>query len=59
MLPHFCEVVVRKLNIKINEDMVQAIYFSHRCRPIEVPFTLKELDILSVNHTKYLGKFFD
>jgi hypothetical protein len=43
-------------NIKINDDKIQAIYFSHRRRPVETLLTLKALkgrQVPFVNHIKY------
>jgi len=48
-------IVVWTLNLKINEDKTQAIYFSHRPRPVEAHLTLKERRIPFVNNVKYLG----
>jgi hypothetical protein len=44
------------LNIKINKDKTQAIYFSHRLRPLEAHLTLNGQNIPFVNHVKYLDK---
>jgi hypothetical protein len=46
-------------NIKINEDEIQVICFSHRFRPLEAHFTLNERNIPFVNHVKYLGIIFN
>jgi hypothetical protein len=48
-----------RLTIKINEDKTQAIYFSHRLRPLEAHLTLNGRNIPFVNHAKYLGVIFD
>jgi hypothetical protein len=45
--------------VKINEDKNQAIYFSHRLRPLEAHLTLNGRNIPVVNHAKYLGLIFD
>jgi len=46
-------------NIKINADNTQAIYFSHRHRPVEAFLALKWRQVPFVNHVKYLGEIFD
>jgi hypothetical protein len=48
-----------RLNIKINEDDTQPIYFSHRLRPLEASLTLNGRNIPFVNHVKYLGVILD
>jgi hypothetical protein len=45
--------------IKIDEDKMQAIYFSHRIRPLESLLTLNGQNIPFVNNVKYLGVIFD
>jgi hypothetical protein len=42
-------------NININEDKIQAIYFSHRCWPVDAQLRLKGRNIPSVNEANYLG----
>jgi hypothetical protein len=44
---------------KLNEDKAQAIYFSHRLKPLEAHLTLKGRNISFVNHVKYHGVIFD
>jgi hypothetical protein len=46
-------------NIKINEDNIQAIYFSHRRRQVEAYLTLKGGQVPFVNNVKYLCVIFD
>jgi len=46
-------------NLKINEDKTQAIYFSHRRRPVEAFLTLKGRQVSFVNNVKYVGVIFD
>jgi hypothetical protein len=46
-------------NIKLNEDATQAIYFSHRRKPVKAFLTLKGRQVTFVNHVKYLGVIFD
>jgi hypothetical protein len=46
-------------NIKINEEKIEAIYFSHKLRPTENFLTLKGWQVPFVNHVKYLGVTFD
>jgi hypothetical protein len=46
-------------NIKINEDKIQAIYFSHRFRAPEAHLTLNGQDIPFISHVKYLDVIFD
>jgi hypothetical protein len=46
-------------NTKINEDKSQAIYFSHRSRPVGACLTLNGWNIPSVSNVKYLGVIFD
>jgi hypothetical protein len=48
-----------RLNIKINEDKTQAIYFSHRNRQPDYLLTLTRRNIPFVNSVKYLGVIFD
>jgi hypothetical protein len=45
--------------MKINEDKTQAIYFSHRRRPVEAYLTSKWRHILFVNNEKYLSVIVD
>jgi hypothetical protein len=45
--------------MKINEDKIQAIYFSHRFRPPGAHLTLNGRNIPFINHVKYLGVTFD
>jgi hypothetical protein len=45
-------------NMKIDEDKIQAIYFSHRRIPVEAHFTLKGGNIAFSNNLKYLDVFF-
>ena len=42
-------------NIKINEDKISAIYFSHGSRPVKCQHTLRGRNITLVNNVKYLG----
>jgi hypothetical protein len=49
----------KRWNIKINEDKMQAIYFSHRIRPPESLLTLNGRNTPFVNNVKYLGVIFD
>jgi hypothetical protein len=44
------ETWCERWNIRINEDKIQAIYFSHRLRPPEAHFTLNGRNIPFVNH---------
>jgi len=53
------ETWCERWNIEINEEKIQAIYFSHRCTPVEAFLTLKGKQILFVNHMKYLSVIFD
>jgi hypothetical protein len=46
-------------NIKINEDKIQAIYFSHQRAPPESLLTLSGRNIPFVNSVKCLGVIFD
>jgi hypothetical protein len=46
-------------NIKINEEMTQAIYFPHQRRPPDSLLTLNGRNIPVVNNVKYLGVIFD
>jgi hypothetical protein len=50
---------VKCWNIKINEDVIQAIYFSHRLMPPEAHLTVNGQNIAFINHVKYLGVTFD
>jgi hypothetical protein len=45
--------------MKINEDKIQTIYFSHRIRPPEAHLTVNGRNITFVNHVKYFGVIFD
>jgi hypothetical protein len=49
----------KRWNIKINEDKMQAIYFSHRIRPPESLLTINGQNIPFVNNVKFLGVIFD
>jgi hypothetical protein len=49
----------KRWNIKINEEMKQAIYFSHRIRPLESHLILNGRNIPFVNNVKYLDVIFD
>jgi hypothetical protein len=46
-------------NIKINEDTTEAIYFSHRSRPLEPHLTLNRWKVPFMKHIKYLSVIFD
>jgi hypothetical protein len=54
-MEEWCE----RWNIKINENKIQAIYFSHSNRPVESQLTLKGQNIPFVNNIIYLGVNFD
>jgi hypothetical protein len=49
----------KRWNIKINEDKIRAIYFTHRKRPPDYLLKLNGRHIPFVNSVKYLGVFFD
>jgi hypothetical protein len=49
----------RRWNIEINEDKIQAIYFSHRTSPLESFLALNGRDIPFVSCTMYLGVIFN
>jgi hypothetical protein len=49
----------KRWNIKINEDMTQAIYFSHRIRLPESLLALNGWNIPFVNNLKYLSVIID
>jgi hypothetical protein len=57
--PKFHIGLVSTLNIKINEEKTQAIYFPHQRRPPESLLTLNGRSIPFVNSVKYLGVIFD
>jgi hypothetical protein len=46
-------------NIKINEEKIRVIYFTHRNRPPDSPLTFNGQNIPFVNSVKYLGVIFD
>jgi hypothetical protein len=48
----------KRWNIRINEDKMQAIYFSHKIRPPESLLTINGQNIPFVNNVKYLGVIF-
>jgi hypothetical protein len=49
----------KRWNIRINEDKMQAIYFSHRIRPPESLLTINGQNVPFVTNVKYLGVIFD
>jgi hypothetical protein len=46
-------------NIKINEDKIKVVYFSHTIRPREAHLTLNGWTVPFLNHKIYLGAIFD
>jgi hypothetical protein len=48
------ETWCKRCNIKIKEEKIRAVYFSHRLKPSEVHLTLNGQNIPFVNHVKYL-----
>jgi hypothetical protein len=48
------ETSCERWNIKINGDKTQAIYFSHRFRPLEAHLTMNGRNIPFVDHVRYL-----
>jgi hypothetical protein len=53
------ETRCERWNTKINEDKIQANYFSHKLRSLKAHLTLNGRNIPFVNHVKYLGVIFD
>jgi hypothetical protein len=53
------ETWCERWNIKIIEDKIKVLYFSHRRRPPEAHLRVNGRNIPSVNHVKYLGVIFD
>jgi hypothetical protein len=53
------EAWCERWNIKINEDKIQGIYFSHSLRPPGPRLTLNGRNIPFVNNIKYVGVIFD
>jgi hypothetical protein len=49
----------KRWNIKVNEDKMQAIYFSLRIRPPESLLTLNGWNIPFVNNVKFIGVILD
>jgi hypothetical protein len=47
------------LNIKVNEDKTEAVYFSHGCKLVKAHLTLNGKNIPFVNQIKNLGVIFD
>jgi hypothetical protein len=53
------ETWCERWNIKINEDKIQGMYFSHSRRPPMSHLALNGRNIPFVNSAKYLGLIFD